>query len=152
MESPGKVLATVTFGKNGSVRKMQPYGFDLSEPTISWTQEEAAGFVLMIEALPPDQVVRLDIDAKPFIQAGRVDRQQLFVFINGLYVGFRTLAVAERVQFALQRSVLSPRGMRIEFVLPTASAPKSLGTGSDVRKLGIAISEVALSSRAPATG
>ena len=140
-----KLNENVTFGKTGSIRAMEPYGFDLSEQSISWTQEEVAGFSVMVGSVPPDSALRFNIGATPFIHAGCVDRQQFFVFINGLYVGFRTLTVAEKVDLVLPRNLLSPRGLRVEFVIPTALSPKSLGISDDVRRLGIAISEVSLS-------
>jgi hypothetical protein len=43
--------------------------------------------------------------------------------------------------------MLSPRGLRFEFVIPTASSPKSLGISQDIRKLGIAISEISIAVR-----
>jgi hypothetical protein len=135
-----KLNEPVTFGKAGSIRSMEPYGFDLNEPGLSWTQEEVAGFSVMIGALPPDAILRLRIAASPFIQTGHIDRQQFFVFINGIFVGFRTLAGYDDVEFLVPRNVVAPRGLRVEFVMPTAASPKSLGISQDVRKLGIAIS------------
>ncbi len=140
-----KLNEAVTFGKNGSIREMDPTGFDLSEPGISWTQDEVAGFSLTLGGtVPLDAMLRLNIASRSFIQPERIERQQFFVFLNGLFVGFRTLTAAAEVQFALPRNVLSPRGVRVEFVIPTASSPKSLGLSEDIRKLGIALSSVSL--------
>jgi hypothetical protein len=121
---------------------MEPYGFDLSELNHSWTQNEMAGFSVMMGSVPPDAHLHLHVNARPFTQAGHVDRQQFFVYLNGLFVGFRTLTKDELSEFPVPRNVLSPRGLRIEFVIPTALSPKSLGISQDIRKLGIAISDV----------
>jgi hypothetical protein len=142
MAGPIKPNETVTFGKTGSIKEFDPYGFDLSEYSLSWTQEDVAGFSVIIGSMPPDAILRLHVAVMPFIQAGHINRQQFFVFVNGIYVGFRTLAVYQEVEFVLPRHVLSPRGLRVEFVIPTASSPKSLGISQDVRKLGIALSGV----------
>jgi hypothetical protein len=140
-----KLNEAVTFGKNGSIREMDPSGFDLSEPGMSWTQDEVAGFsVTLGGTVPLDAMLRLNIHGRPFIQPERIERQQFFVFLNGLFVGFRTLTAAAEIQFPLPRNVLSPRGVRVEFVIPTASSPKSLGLSEDIRKLGIALSSVSL--------
>jgi hypothetical protein len=144
MAAPLRLNENVTFGRSGSIRDLDPYGFDLSEQSMSWTQEEAAGFSVMVASVPSDIPLRFHVGATPFIQAGHIDRQQFFVFINGLYVGFRSLTSAEKVEFVLPRNVLSARGLRVEFVIPTATSPKTLGISNDVRKLGIAISEVSL--------
>ena len=141
-----KLNEAVTFGKSGSIREMEPYGFDLGEAGISWTQDEVAGFSVGLGGtVPIDAMLRLNVSGRPFIQPGHIERQQFFVFINGLYVGFRTLTAAAEAQMTLPRNVLSPRGVRIEFVIPTAASPKSLGISEDIRKLGIAITSVSLS-------
>jgi hypothetical protein len=135
----------VTFGRNGNIKDMDPYGLDLSEQSYSWTQEEVAGFSIMFgSSMPIDAALRLHVAARPFIQASHIDRQQFFVFVNGLYVGFRTLVVAAEIEFILPRNTQSPRGLRIEFVIPTASSPKSAGISQDIRKLGIALEKLRL--------
>jgi hypothetical protein len=135
----------ITFGKTGSVREMDPHGFDLSEVGYSWTQEEVAGFSAVMGSVPPDANLRLHLNARPFTQAGHIDKQQFFLFVNGLFIGFRSLTVGEAVEFALPRNALSPRGLRFEFAIPTASSPKSMGISQDIRKLGIAIAEISIS-------
>jgi hypothetical protein len=138
-----KLNEPMTFGKNGSIRKMEPYGFDLSEESYSWTQDEVAGFsVAFAGTVPPDATLRLHVAARPFIQAGYIDRQQFFVFVNGVYSGFRTLSTAEEMDFFPPRNALSHRGLHIEFVIPTASSPKSAGISQDIRKLGIALEQL----------
>jgi hypothetical protein len=144
MAAPLRLNENISFGKNGSVRDMDPYGFDLSEQGMSWTQEEVAGFSAVLGTVPPDPLLRFHVGATPFINAGHIERQQFFLFINGFYVGFRTLTTAEKVEFALPRNVLSARGLRIELVIPTATSPKTLGISNDIRKLGIAVSEMSL--------
>jgi hypothetical protein len=144
MAAPLKLSEAITFGKSGKIRELDPYGFDLSENSMSWTQEEVAGFSATMAALPSEPVLRLVIGATPFTYSGHVAQQQFFLFLNGLYIGFRTLAVAEKVEFILPRNVISARGLRFELVIPTAASPKSLGISNDVRKLGIAVSEIIL--------
>ncbi len=134
----------LTFGKSGKVKDLDPYGFDLNEPSMSWTKDEVAGFTLSSLTVPPDQTLRLVVGATPFVHPELVLRQEFFVFINGLFVTFRSLSNAEKVNVPLPRSVISPRGMRFEFVIPTASSPKSLGLSDDVRKLGIALSDITI--------
>jgi hypothetical protein len=146
MASPLRLNEAVSFGKSGSVREMDPYGFDLSEMNHCWTQSETAGFLVMMGSVPPEATLHLVVNARPFIQAGHIERQQFFVFMNGLFVGFRTLVRDELSEFPVPRNYLSPRGLRIEFVIPTALSPKSLGISQDIRKLGIAISEVSFSA------
>ena len=141
-----KINEPVTFGKAGRIKDFDPYGFDLSEPSMSWTQEETARLTVMIAGLPPEPTLRLGIDATPFIHSNRVLQQQFFVFVNGLYVGFRTLAGPEQFNFPLPRTAISPRGVRFEFVIPTAVSPKSLGISDDIRKLGISLSQMTILS------
>ncbi len=146
MASPLRLNEPVTFGKTGSVREMEPYGFDLSEFSYAWTQDEVAGFTVMVASMPPDASLRVHVNARPFTQTGQIERQQFFLFVNGLFVGFRNLTTAEIVEFPLPRNALSPRGLRFEFAIPSAQSPKTLGISSDIRKLGIAISEITIAA------
>jgi hypothetical protein len=68
-------------------------------------------------------------------------------FANGLYAGFRTLVVAAQMKFLLPENPFSTRGLRIEFVIPTASSLKSAGISRDIRKLGIALEKLRLMSQ-----
>jgi len=140
-----KLNEPVTFGKSGSIRDMDPYGFDLSEHGISWTQDELAGFSASVAGpVPLDAILCLTVTARPFIQPGKIEHQQLFVFVNGLFVSFRTLTAAEDMEFVLPSNAFASRGLCVEFVIPTASSPKSLGISQDIRKLGIAVTAVLL--------
>ena len=100
-----KLNENLTFGKTGRIREMDPHGFDLSEPSISWTKDETAGLTVIPTAVPPDASLRMTVGATPFIHPGHANRQQFFVFINGRYIGFKTLAVAEKINFTLPRSL-----------------------------------------------
>lgn len=139
-----RINEALTFGKNGKIKELDPYGFDLSEPSLSWTKEEVAGFTLSSLTVPPDQMLRMVIGATPFVHPELMARQEFFLFINGLFVTFRSLTNSEKVNVPLPRNVISPRGMRFELVVPTAASPKALGLSDDVRKLGIAISDLTI--------
>jgi hypothetical protein len=134
----------ITFGKAGRIKELDPFGFDLSEAGICWTQEEVAGFTVQLNAPPAEAQLKIILNVTPFTKDGQVSQQQLFIFINGLFVGFRTILSSEKLEFPLPRNVLSPRGMRVEFAIPTASSPKALGLSQDIRKLGVAISEFSI--------
>lgn len=138
MPGTAKLNKTITFGKDGKIRELDAYRFDMSEPSISCSQDEVAGFSFAMFALPPESGLRIIAGATPFIHAGHVSQQQFFIFVSGLYIGFRTLVVARKIDFVLPRNSMSPRGLRVEFVIPTAVSPKRLGISHDVCKLGIA--------------
>jgi hypothetical protein len=138
-----KLNEVVTFGKKGTIQRLEPFGFDLSEELLSWTIEDMAGFSFAIEgALDPN--LRLKITAQPFVDQKKLVQQQFFVYLNGIMVGFCSLTGYQTMEFAVPRSAISTRGCRITFVIPTATSPKTLGLSADRRKLGIALSSVAL--------
>jgi hypothetical protein len=141
---PGEVI--VTFGKTGTIGGMHPYGFELSEASFSWTIANTAGFsVTLARPLP----LHLHVSTwPPFLARGRVDRQELFVFASGVFLGFKNLsaAVEENFAFPLPEYVPAPGGLlHVAFVIPTAiHSPKSLGIGPDTRKLGVPLTAVSI--------
>jgi hypothetical protein len=140
-----KLNEPVTFGMNGSIKNLMPFGFDLGESPSSWTTAQTAGFSL---AIPPPQVdVYFQMTASPFLVEGRITGQQVFAFANGLWMGFHTFSGHTTTDFLLPRAALSSRAIRFTLVVPSAVSPNSLGLSKDLRHLGILISSVVISNK-----
>jgi hypothetical protein len=131
----------ITFGRSGLINDLSPSGFDTSEDANhSWTVKQFCEFEV---ALPmPRQEVSLRIEATPFLAQGKVNSQQLFVYVNGLFQGFHTFYVDEHVVFQILRNAISSRATRVQLVLPTAASPQALGISADIRPLGIALTRL----------
>lgn len=139
-----KTNQALTFGKIGSIKEYEPFGFDLSETGQSWTTASTVGFSFATDGLVADPNLKLRIAASPFLHEGLIAEQQFYAYINGLFVGFEKLTTHQTMEFFIPRGAISARGCRATFVIPTAASPKALGISADIRKLGLAISSIAL--------
>jgi hypothetical protein len=139
-----KINEPITFGEQGNIQNFDPFGIDVSELSISWTIAQTAGFTVALTIPPTD--LRLMMSASPFTHAGAAPKQQIFVYANGIWIGFHTLTAHEEFGFTLPRNAISTRGTRISLVIPTATSPKSLNLSSDVRSLGVALSKLVILS------
>jgi hypothetical protein len=132
-----KLNEPITFGSDGTIGDFEPYGFDLGERELSWTAREEAGFSANFGAVQTD--LRLQLSAMPYVPEGLVVHQQIFVFANGQWLGFRSLSAFQILEFVLPRALISARLVKIGLAIPTAVSPKQLNLGEDVRKLGLAL-------------
>ncbi len=81
----------------------------------------------------------LFIDATPYTVQDRISAQTLFIYVNGLFQGFHTFRGNMVLQIPIRRHAITSRSTRIQFVLPNAISPKSMGLSADLRELGLAI-------------
>lgn len=131
----------ITFGKSGSFAELSPIGFDLSEDgPLSWTIQQSCEFQASLAI--PRQDIAFFISATPFKGAPGAQAQSLFVYVNGLFQGFHTFRGSTVVQMPIRRHAITSRSTRIQLVLPNAVSPQSLGISSDLRELGLAITEM----------
>jgi hypothetical protein len=131
----------ITFGKNGTFAQLSPIGFDLSEDgPLSWTVLQYCEFQASLAI--PRQDIAFYINATPFQMPDGNSAQQLFVYVNGLFQGFHTFRGSTEVQLSIRRHAITSRSTRIQFVLPNAVSPHSLGISEDLRELGLAITEM----------
>lgn len=131
----------ITFGKSGSFAQLSPIGFDLSEAgPLSWTVQQSCEFQASLSI--PRQDIAFFINATPFQVPNSASAQSLFIYVNGLFQGFHTFRGSSVVEIPIRRHAITSRSTRIQFVLPNAVSPNSLGISGDLRELGLAITEM----------
>lgn len=131
----------ITFGKTGSFAALSPVGFDMSENgPLSWTVKQSCEFQVSLAI--PRQDIAFFINAIPFQVPKGAAAQSLFVYVNGLFQGFHTFRGSTVVEIPIRRHAITSRSTRIQFVLPDAVSPQSLGISADLRELGLAITEM----------
>jgi hypothetical protein len=79
------------------------------------------------------------IECTPFLGDGKIPYQELHIFVNFLRVGFEVLNRPEEINVRIPKQVFSSSQLVIDFYLPKAASPASIGAGTDQRVLGIAI-------------
>ena len=126
----------ITFGGDGSIKRYSPVGLDLSEPgLLSWSSAPVVHFEAMIAPSRNDFILQCTVI--PFLGQGRLGQQQVFVYVNGIWVGFHTIYNESELALPVPRSTISSRITRFSFVIPTAVSPKHLGLSDDIRILGL---------------
>lgn len=133
---------SIVFGRNGNYMSFQPEGFG-SEDSSGYTWNDGYSASLKFQVVAP--VDRISINVDPYI-AERVSSQDLFIYLNGLWIGFSRVRQADVLQCPIGPRYVVPGQNVLAFVMPNATSPKEIGLGSDLRRLGFAFREIAVSA------
>jgi len=126
----------IDFGSDGNLHEFSPVGFSPTPDEVStWSEAPVAHLTFRLPPLRHD--VRMVIEVFPFLVDNAISRQDCWVFFNGLFVHYQYVTTPADIAFTLPRELLVPRANRLSFALPNATAPKDLGLGNDLRKLGL---------------
>ena len=135
----------ISFGRQGTARALKCRGIDFEEANShSWTIAPMAE--LEVDLPFARHEVFIQIQATPFTVENKIDYQQVFMFVGGLFTGFFYLQDFDTKTFPIARSALSGKETRVTFVIPTAVSPRRLGLDHDERELGIYISSMLFST------
>jgi len=130
----------VTFGLKGSARQAAPIALDFTESNASWTTDHFCGLDVRLPLAQREIVARFSLS--PYLYRDQVLKQDLWIFMNGLLVGYSSLTSVMEVSFAVPKAVLAARDVQLRFTIPTAAQPKALGVSADERRLGVLLQEV----------
>ena len=135
------------FGSDGSATAFMGPGWSKSGHNISWTVGHSARLYLPVTESGNDLV--LEATLIPYLWEERVRKQTVHVLANGNKVGEWTATVKKLQTFnaTIPREVVNSREIAIDFHLPDAVSPRSIGAGSDVRRLGVAMYKARLSAK-----
>jgi len=114
-------------------------GWSRPEAGIVWTQSQNARLSFSIN--PPKSDVLLIISCLPFLVEKQIPHQELHVYVNFLRVGFSLIPGPGEVEFRIPARVFGTSELDIDFYLPKACSPAAIGTGQDVRDLGLAVNQ-----------
>ena len=131
----------IFFTTEGNARPYQAEGWGRPEQYITWINGQRARLVLPVTA--PTSPVDLKTWLCGFLVPGRVARQRLRVLVNHQFLGEWVLTDAlmhEKTLVIPKELLAGRREMVITFETPNAVSPASLGSGSDVRELSVALS------------
>ena len=135
----------ISFGAGGEGERILLSGWGTPETGFTWSDGIAAS--LAIRLPPTNDVVRLHfkmigMNVPPRLPAQRVD----------LYINSERLArweVADENVFTVtvpEKFVTGPDALLVvDFYMPKATAPETLGAGSDRRRLGVRLAELNIS-------
>ena len=125
------------FTDRGNARSYCATGWGDPEPTLTWT--DGLNARLSFLAKTPKSDVTLVMSCTPFLGDGKVSFQELHIYVNFLRVGFRVLDQATEIDLSIPAYVFNRPQIDIDFYAPRACSPASVGAGTDLRVLGVAI-------------
>lgn len=134
----------IFFGLGGDSDRFRLLGWSATEAGFTWTD----GIGASIAMRPPasEHPVRLNVKAAGMNTPGRLPFQPVEVTANGEKIA--TWEVAEQKVYS---AIIPQKFFRvadellfIDFYMPKATSPASLGQGGDLRRLGIQVVDVQL--------
>jgi hypothetical protein len=134
----------ITFGSKGTIHDYVAAGWALGEenPSMTWTEQIEARVEFNTQSTTSP--VRLRMSGLPFLAEGKVDSQEVWVHLNGMYCGAFNADKQFDVNVPIQGGWLEPRGNVLTLTMPLAKSPKALGLNNDQRVLGVALNSIAL--------
>ena len=130
----------LTFSRSGDAT---PYlGPGWGEPEAGQTWTDGINASLQMRVTPPASDVALVLSCTPFLAEGKIPHQELTVFVNFLRVGCVLVGGPREIEVNIPKWVFKETQLHIDFYLPNAASPKTLGIGSDARRLGLAVNRM----------
>lgn len=113
------------------------YGWSAAEPTLRWTNAKEAALVFRLNTIQ-DTIFTAELQA--YVIPNAHPEQRFNIALNRKPIEHLRFSDdgTHRVSFVLRSSLLKDKNL-LEFFLPDAVAPDSLGVGKDTRALGIAV-------------
>ncbi len=133
----GEVLR---FTQGGNALLYCSDGWATPEAGIVWTQSHNARLSFSVSV--PKSDVSLIVSCLPFLVDKVVPYQELHIYANFLRVGFGLVKGPAEIEFRIPAWVFSRPELDIDLYLPKACSPAAVGTGQDVRDLGLAVNQM----------
>src|SRR3954469_1716711 len=120
------------FGASGNAAPYKVSGWSAAEAECTWTEGNTAS--LAFDIPPSDSQIIFRATLSGFTKAPELASQPVDVLLNGTQVTHWEIAVKGLVQMAIPPEYVRDGKLRIDFKLPGAASPKSLGISIDERR------------------
>lgn len=122
-------------------------GFHAAESGFRWTAEHHAWMFLPLN--PPENGMKIEFVLNGLTQAPRKPNQRVIVSIGSLVVANWNVSDEDKFVLDLPREFVKnqvkvAQGILLDFEIPDACSPKSIGINDDTRMLGIAFHQIRL--------
>ena len=138
----------IRFGSNGNADAFMGKGWSRTKQrNRCWTTGRRAS--LHLPAPEPGNDLLLEATFIPYLREERVRKQTVHVLANGNKVGewTATRRKMQTFQATIPKELFDPEGIAIDFDLPDAVSPSSIGTGNDTRRLGVSMYKARLNKK-----
>jgi hypothetical protein len=133
----------IDFSSSGDSQKYRVSGWADPEAEASWTDGNSA--ILEFKVQPTTTPVKLTATVMGFVKPPELAVQPVDVVVNGEPVAHWEVAGKGEVSSVIPASLIPKDGtLRIQFTIPKATSPHSLGLSIDDRKLGLRVFDLVL--------
>lgn len=142
-----KLGEEIIFQEGANSGKYIKYGFSTPEQSFTWTDGKYA--VLGLNINEGDKDLLMDIDAFGYLSQPKTESQRVEIYVNNQRIKQLSLPIDqnELKQIVIPKNIQKLGRIVIAFSLLDAASPAELGTGGDVRKLGIAVSKIKITAK-----
>lgn len=130
----------IAFGRNGNAGSYQAEGWSSPDRDFTWIDGKRG--TLALPAPPAGGSLHLQAAIMAHVVPGRIERQRIRVLVNRQLAGEWEIAnrdMQEKTLVIPEKLVEGSEIMTITFEVPDAASPARLGTGPDLRELGLAV-------------
>ena|GEM_PF-464408 len=133
----------IKFGIKGNYKDYQSLGWSWPEKGFTWTDGKIASLIIPVKP-PKSDVVLLKAQVTPFILPGRVERQNVSIYVNGEALGKWKVNKEGEYRVFIPKNVIKNCQLKILFKLPDAAFLKESGDSRNPRMLGLAFKSITL--------
>jgi len=131
----------LSFGIGGTAAPFKVSGWSGDEQGHTWTDKSVA--VLSFEIDPTNEPLLLRMTLSGLTKEPALPFQPVEVAVNGSKVADWQVSTVSQFSAVIPMDVQRPKGLlTIEFRIPKATSPASLGMSNDERMLGISVSDL----------
>jgi len=123
----------ISFGLNGNAEIYEGAGWNIPEGNGQTTEGKYSRLNLMVDEIKSD--ILLETKLIPYIPNGKLSRQRVNVLLNGTLIGnwILTKQGQQTCSILIPNNLLTGKSIQLDFILPDADSPKSLGISPDAR-------------------
>ncbi len=133
----------ITFGRGGNYLKYAVRGWsDPDSDARTWNNGHIAELDFKNGLLKRDPIFR--IEATPFLAEPELRVQEIFIYLNGLWVHFAKVNNDLDAEIRVSRNYFNAQRNVLTFVMPLATCPHEEGWNEDRRILGFYFQRVEL--------
>jgi hypothetical protein len=134
--------AKISFAEGGTATQYQVSGWSAAETDACWTEGDAASLAFTLPPTESDIVFKATVSG--FTKPPELPSQPVDIFIDGKQITHWEIATKGVVQMVVPAGYVRDGQLQIDFKLPKASSPASLGVSVDQRRLGLRFFDVEL--------
>ena len=141
--SPYVLGTIVTFAKGGDSGRFRSSGWSDTEEQHTWTEGNTA--IVRFAGLPPSKPLSLKVTAVGFTKDPQMSSQPTQVYANGAKIADWDVRDKKQYSATIPSGTIDSAGkLTLEFRLPNAASPQSLGVSADSRQLGLCVFDLVI--------